>query len=118
MKHLIPPEHAADPLRIELVAERGTLAPTMLRVPEDAPEAEVVMALSAAIVHRCSANPELRKQLAEVIVMTSEGDLELEEVEIWLEERCGATLEVLLDSGTKVAAAIRTLGLGEDACPT
>ena len=118
MKHLIPPRHAAAPLRIELVAERGTLAPTILRVPDDAPEAEVVMALSAAIVHRCSANAELRKQLAEVTTMTAEGDLELEEVEAWLEERADAKLEVLLDSGAKVAAAINTLGLGEDTCPT
>jgi len=118
VKHLIPPEHAADPLRIELVAERGTLAPTILRVPDDPPEAEVVMALSAAIVHRCSANPELRRQLAEIITMTSDGDLELEEIEAWLEERCDAEPEVLLDSGAKVAAAIETLGLGEVLCPT
>ena len=48
MKHLNPPEHAADPLRIELVVDRTTLAPTMLHVSDDGSEVEVLMALSAA----------------------------------------------------------------------
>ena len=118
MKHLIPPEHAAGPLRIELVADRTTLAPTMVHVSDAASEVEVLMALSAAIVHRCSSSPALRGQLAEVLVLTADGDLELDDVEAWLEDRCVANLDVLLESGAKVASAIKALGLGEDSCPT
>lgn len=118
MKHLIPPEHADDALRIELVADRTTLAPTALRVLDDASEVEVLMALSAAIVHRCSSASALRRQLAEVIAHTADGDLKVDDVEVWLEDRCVAERDVLLKSGAKVASAIKTLGLGKDTCLT